>query len=164
MRSKALSVEKARKEAVTDGLKRALKSFGNALGNCLNDKDYMKVMTSVKKEVPKYHPNDSHNDLSILRDRRLNRNSLPRQDLTTMTILDSTASTSRSVANAESTTSSPTVGTTDKENTSKEINSKAKLYIPSTINIWKKATQHNHLGNYEWVGFWLNSLYFKLKT
>ena len=38
----------------------------------------MKVMTSVKKEVPKYHPNDSHNDLSILRDRRLNRNSLPR--------------------------------------------------------------------------------------
>ena len=55
----------------------------------------MKVMTSVKKEVPKYHPNDSHNDLSILRDRRLNRNSLPRQDLTTMTILDNTASTSR---------------------------------------------------------------------
>ena len=92
MRSKALSVEKARKEAVTDGLKRALKSFGNALGNCLNDKDYMKVMTSVKKEVPKYHPNDSHNDLSILRDRRLNRNSLLKQDLTTMTILDSMTS------------------------------------------------------------------------
>ena len=131
MRSKALSVEKARKEAVTDGLKRALKSFGNALGNCLNDKDYMKVMTSVKKEVPKYHPNDSHNDLSILRDRRLNRNSLPRQDLTTMTILDSTASTSRSVANAESTTSSPTVGTTDKENTSKEINSKVESLTPT---------------------------------
>ena len=32
MRSKALSIEKARKEAVTDGLKRALKAFGNALG------------------------------------------------------------------------------------------------------------------------------------
>ncbi len=41
MRSKALSIEKARKEAVTDGLKRALKSFGNALGNCINDKDYL---------------------------------------------------------------------------------------------------------------------------
>ena len=36
MRSKALSVEKARKEAVTDGLKRALKSFGNALGKDLS--------------------------------------------------------------------------------------------------------------------------------
>jgi DNA repair and recombination protein RAD52 len=42
MRSKALSIEKARKEAVTDGLKRALKSFGNILGNCLSDKDYVK--------------------------------------------------------------------------------------------------------------------------
>ena len=42
MRSKALSIEKARKEAVTDGLKRALKSFGNVLGNCLNDKDYVR--------------------------------------------------------------------------------------------------------------------------
>ena len=29
MRSKAQSLEKARKEAVTDGLKRAFKSFGN---------------------------------------------------------------------------------------------------------------------------------------
>ncbi len=35
---------KAKKEAVTDGLKRALKSFGNALGNCLNDKDYLRVL------------------------------------------------------------------------------------------------------------------------
>ncbi len=41
MRSKALSIEKARKEAVTDGMKRALKSFGNALGNCINDKSYL---------------------------------------------------------------------------------------------------------------------------
>ena len=42
MRSKALSVEKARKEAITDGLKRAFKSYGNALGNCLSDKDYVR--------------------------------------------------------------------------------------------------------------------------
>ena len=32
----------ARKEAVTDGLKRAFKSFGNALGNCLGDKEYLR--------------------------------------------------------------------------------------------------------------------------
>ena len=32
----------ARKEAVTDGLKRALKSFGNLMGNCLMDKEYIK--------------------------------------------------------------------------------------------------------------------------
>ena len=50
MKSKALSIEKARKEAVTDGLKRALKSFGNALGNCLSDKDYMRLVVALPKE------------------------------------------------------------------------------------------------------------------
>lgn len=44
MKSKALSIEKARKEAVTDGMKRALKSFGNALGNCLSNKDYLRFI------------------------------------------------------------------------------------------------------------------------
>ncbi|XP_076037594.1 uncharacterized protein LOC143023023 isoform X3 [Oratosquilla oratoria] len=44
MKSKALSIEKARKEAVTDGLKRALKSFGNAMGNCLSDKEYLRYV------------------------------------------------------------------------------------------------------------------------
>lgn len=42
MKSKALSLEKARKEAATDGLKRALKGFGNVLGNCLGDKNYLR--------------------------------------------------------------------------------------------------------------------------
>jgi DNA recombination protein Rad52 len=49
MKSKALSIEKARKEAVTDGLKRALKTFGNALGNCLSDKDYMRLVGGLPK-------------------------------------------------------------------------------------------------------------------
>lgn len=48
MRSKALSIEKARKEAVTDGLKRALRSFGNLLGNCISDKDYLKYVQKQK--------------------------------------------------------------------------------------------------------------------
>lgn len=95
MRSKALSLEKARKEAVTDGLKRALKSFGNALGNCLNDKDYMRLITSVPKQQPKYDPSESHNDLSLLRDKRLKANSLAKQDLTSDQLLlgNDTAST-----------------------------------------------------------------------
>ncbi|CAD5122005.1 DgyrCDS10458 [Dimorphilus gyrociliatus] len=42
--SKGLALEKARKEAVTDGLKRALKCFGNSLGNCLGDKNYLKIV------------------------------------------------------------------------------------------------------------------------
>ncbi|KAG0057231.1 DNA repair protein rad52 [Gryganskiella cystojenkinii] len=43
-KSKASSFEKARKEAVTDALKRALTSFGNVLGTCLYDKNYCKYL------------------------------------------------------------------------------------------------------------------------
>ncbi|XP_075998631.1 DNA repair protein RAD52 homolog isoform X2 [Genypterus blacodes] len=49
-KSKALSLEKARKEAVTDGLKRALKCFGNALGNCILDKEYLMAINKIPKQ------------------------------------------------------------------------------------------------------------------
>lgn len=39
-----------KKEAVTDGLKRALRSFGNVLGNCLYDKSYASEIVKVKFE------------------------------------------------------------------------------------------------------------------
>ncbi|KAM8971850.1 DNA repair protein RAD52 homolog [Pelodytes ibericus] len=52
LKSKALSLEKARKEAVTDGLKRALKCFGNALGNCILDKDYLRSVNKLPKLPP----------------------------------------------------------------------------------------------------------------
>jgi DNA repair and recombination protein RAD52 len=38
-KGKAAAFEKAKKEAVTDAMKRALRNFGNVLGNCLYDKD-----------------------------------------------------------------------------------------------------------------------------
>uniref|UniRef100_A0A672ZK18 DNA repair protein RAD52 homolog n=1 Tax=Sphaeramia orbicularis TaxID=375764 RepID=A0A672ZK18_9TELE len=50
LRSKALSLEKARKEAVTDGMKRALKCFGNALGNCILDKQYLMAINKIPKQ------------------------------------------------------------------------------------------------------------------
>ncbi|NXP44146.1 RAD52 protein, partial [Heliornis fulica] len=52
LKSKALSLEKARKEAVTDGLKRALKCFGNALGNCILDKDYLRAVSKLPRQIP----------------------------------------------------------------------------------------------------------------
>ena len=52
LKSKALSLEKARKEAVTDGLKRALRSFGNALGNCILDKDYLRSLNKLPRQLP----------------------------------------------------------------------------------------------------------------
>ncbi|KAJ3107720.1 hypothetical protein HDU97_003390 [Phlyctochytrium planicorne] len=44
-------IDYARKEAVTDGIKRALRSFGNALGNCVYDKESLnrvKKITAIK--------------------------------------------------------------------------------------------------------------------
>ncbi|XP_066114772.1 DNA repair protein RAD52 homolog isoform X4 [Saccopteryx bilineata] len=52
LKSKALSLEKARKEAVTDGLKRALRCFGNALGNCILDKDYLRSLNKLPRQLP----------------------------------------------------------------------------------------------------------------
>ncbi|XP_018013763.1 uncharacterized protein LOC108670780 [Hyalella azteca] len=45
--SKGSAIEKARKEAVSDGLKRALRNFGNALGNCLGDKQYLEWVVNA---------------------------------------------------------------------------------------------------------------------
>ncbi|KXS16743.1 hypothetical protein M427DRAFT_97491 [Gonapodya prolifera JEL478] len=46
-RSKADAFEKAKKEAATDGLKRALRHFGNVLGNCFYDKEFIKQVGKV---------------------------------------------------------------------------------------------------------------------
>ncbi|ODO03521.1 hypothetical protein L198_02369 [Cryptococcus wingfieldii CBS 7118] len=50
VKSKGAAIDKAQKEAVTDATKRALRTFGNVLGNCLYDKEYTKEV--VKMKVP----------------------------------------------------------------------------------------------------------------
>lgn len=47
-KGKAAAFEKAKKEGTTDGLKRALRNFGNVLGNCIYDKDYLAKVTKLK--------------------------------------------------------------------------------------------------------------------
>jgi DNA repair and recombination protein RAD52 len=37
-----------KKEGTTDALKRALRNFGNVLGNCLYDKTYLREVSKVK--------------------------------------------------------------------------------------------------------------------
>ena len=48
MPGKAEALEKAKKEACSDGLKRALRLFGNKLGNCISDQAYMQLLKSGK--------------------------------------------------------------------------------------------------------------------
>lgn len=48
LKSRSGALDKAKKEATTDGLKRALRCFGNVLGLCLYDKDYTKEVVKIK--------------------------------------------------------------------------------------------------------------------
>lgn len=44
--SKGIAIENSKKEAVSDARKRALRVFGNALGNCVYDKEHVKKVKS----------------------------------------------------------------------------------------------------------------------
>ncbi|KAH6655661.1 hypothetical protein BKA67DRAFT_645133 [Truncatella angustata] len=59
-KGKAAAFEKAKKEGTTDGLKRALRNFGNVLGNCIYDKDYLAKVTKMKVAPTKFHEVDLH--------------------------------------------------------------------------------------------------------
>jgi len=48
-KSKGTAIENAKKEAVSDARKRALRVFGNALGNCVYDKEHIKKIKSKIK-------------------------------------------------------------------------------------------------------------------
>ena len=56
-RGKAMAFDKCKKEAFTDGMKRALRQFGNALGNCLYDKEFLQQITKVASEPVKFDAN-----------------------------------------------------------------------------------------------------------
>ncbi|CAI4215369.1 unnamed protein product [Parascedosporium putredinis] len=59
-RGKASAFEKAKKQATTDALKRALRNFGNVLGNCIYDKDYLSKVIKVKSTPAKFDENNLH--------------------------------------------------------------------------------------------------------
>lgn len=54
--NKGIAIDKARKAATTDAMKRTLKNFGNALGNCLYDKSYLQgVAQMANPQVSSVH-------------------------------------------------------------------------------------------------------------
>jgi len=50
-RDAGIAIESAMKEAATDSLKRALRLFGRALGNCVYDKRYLRFAARRRKET-----------------------------------------------------------------------------------------------------------------
>lgn len=59
-KGKAAAFEKAKKEGTTDALKRTLRSFGNVLGNCIYDKDYLSKVTKMKVAPTKFDEVNLH--------------------------------------------------------------------------------------------------------
>ncbi|KAG8746002.1 DNA repair protein rad52 [Ceratobasidium sp. 414] len=59
-KGKGMALDKCKKEAVTDGIKRTLRNFGNVLGNCLYDKQYVSEMAKVKAPVVKLDKDALH--------------------------------------------------------------------------------------------------------
>ncbi|KAI1370169.1 recombination protein Rad52 [Hypoxylon crocopeplum] len=59
-KGKAAAFEKAKKEGTTDALKRALRSFGNVLGNCIYDKEYLSKVTKIKVAPVKFDQDNLH--------------------------------------------------------------------------------------------------------
>ncbi|EXJ64230.1 hypothetical protein A1O7_00566 [Cladophialophora yegresii CBS 114405] len=59
-KGKAAAFEKAKKEGTTDGLKRALRNFGNVLGNCVYDKAYLQKVTKLKVGATKWDESMLH--------------------------------------------------------------------------------------------------------
>lgn len=55
-RHKAMAFEKCKKEATTDGMKRALRLFGNVLGNCLYDSTYLRNVARVEASKDNFNP------------------------------------------------------------------------------------------------------------
>ena len=66
-KSKAMAFEKAKKEGTTDGLKRALRNFGNVLGNCIYDKEYLKKVVRIKPAPVRFDEANlhRHGDLAV---------------------------------------------------------------------------------------------------
>jgi DNA repair and recombination protein RAD52 len=59
-KGKGAAFHKAKKEATTDALKRALRNFGNVLGNCIYDKTYLTKVMKVKVTTPKWDVDALH--------------------------------------------------------------------------------------------------------
>lgn len=53
-KGKAASLEKAKKEAVTDALKRSLRTFGRLVGNCVYDKKYVAEVRKMSAREPAF--------------------------------------------------------------------------------------------------------------
>ncbi|KAK2859886.1 hypothetical protein FQN49_004616 [Arthroderma sp. PD_2] len=69
-KGKAAAFEKAKKEGTTDALKRALRTFGNVLGNCIYDKEYLSKVVKIKASPVKFDVDNLHRHVDFVHPKR----------------------------------------------------------------------------------------------
>ncbi|KAE8390624.1 hypothetical protein BDV23DRAFT_154958 [Aspergillus alliaceus] len=81
-KGKAAAFEKAKKEGTTDALKRTLRNFGNVLGNCIYDKEYVSKVTKVKTAPARWDVDDLHRhpDFAPIKKEPVQRKPIPEDD------------------------------------------------------------------------------------
>ncbi|EEP80727.1 predicted protein [Uncinocarpus reesii 1704] len=81
-KGKAAAFEKAKKEGTTDALKRALRMFGNVLGNCIYDRDYLSKVTKVKAVPARWDVGElhRHTDFVPIKEELVTAANAPRND------------------------------------------------------------------------------------
>ncbi|KAJ4489915.1 hypothetical protein J3R30DRAFT_3278204 [Lentinula aciculospora] len=100
-KTKGPALDKCKKEAVTDALKRSLRNFGNLLGNCLYDKQYTNEIVKVKVSPPKFDKENLHRRPEFSTD-----TNKPGPSVTATNVTTAITSTNTS---AKSTTTAPAV-------------------------------------------------------
>ncbi|GAV99823.1 dna repair and recombination protein rhm52 [Lentinula edodes] len=102
-KTKGPALDKCKKEAVTDALKRSLRNFGNLLGNCLYDKQYTNEIVKIKVPPPKFEKENLHRRPEFSTDMNkaapspaTNNTSKPATSGSTATKVDTTASAVKS--------------------------------------------------------------------
>ncbi|KAL7942160.1 hypothetical protein V8C42DRAFT_332718 [Trichoderma barbatum] len=101
-KGKAMAFEKAKKEGTTDALKRTLRNFGNVLGNCIYDQDYVKQVTKIKSQTnKKFDPDNLHRHSDFAKKE-------PIKDITTIGTMRIAGSTTATNAAVTTTTAAST--------------------------------------------------------
>ncbi|KAL7270406.1 Cell death protease [Rhizina undulata] len=128
-KSKGLAIEKAKKEAVTDGVKRALRNFGEVVGNCIYNKDYLEKIVKVRpQKKPTFEESNLRRPDDVERRHQVERESLVQPKSEPPVPLNF----KRSMSPPKSPKRSLKHESSMKEHPRKEFPKKAKLYVPTS--------------------------------
>ncbi|KAK9320642.1 hypothetical protein V1517DRAFT_340570 [Lipomyces orientalis] len=79
-RNKYMALSKCKKEATTDATKRALRCFGNSVGNCLHDNTYRRHVLRMSVPTGRFDPSNLHRapEIAAILEQQTRKPNIPR--------------------------------------------------------------------------------------